>query len=111
MWLLHVIINNKHVIEDCRLNNFDVFALYIIYTKWVKRCTIERISSNRWIVDIACSLPIRICLFVQAFAYSNAGRIRITLCTRNLLFGLLLLFELFIAVITALFSHYYDYFN
>lgn len=31
--------------------------------------------------------------------------------TINLLFGFLLLVELFIAVITVLFSHYYDYFN
>lgn len=33
------------------------------------------------------------------------------LCTINLLFEPLLLFELFIAIITVLFSHYYDYFN
>lgn len=35
----------------------------------------------------------------------------ITLCTINLLFRSLLLFELFIAIITVLFSHYDDYFN
>lgn len=46
MWLLCVIINNKHVIEDCRLNNFDVFALYYLFKCELLYTVEQRNSSN-----------------------------------------------------------------
>lgn len=65
MWLLNVIINNKHVIEVCRLNNFDVFGLCIIYTTNGER--FEQLNTfQNADVDIFLCAGIEVALFVKS---------------------------------------------
>lgn len=89
---------------DVSMERFDVFALYLFTL--MLTCTIEQTgryfddpydNNLKWFAFVRQSHPI---------AFQSMA-----LCTINLLFEPLLLFELFIAIITVLFSHYYDYFN
>lgn len=99
---MYIIINNEHVIYDIRLNNLSclhcIIYINVNLHNWTTRCQVRR------------SLTIWNAALCEA-VWPSMSFCPITLCTINLLFRSLLLFELFIAIITVLFSHYDDYFN
>lgn len=125
--LLHVIINNKYVIDWLSsIGQFDVFALYNLYNNanlynlnsfnsiWFGSIRFDLVQFDHLLcAAVTHCVCVWLCVRCLHWEYST---LVILVCQllcvhdKSFVWTSLLLFELFIAVIMVLFSHYYHYY-